>query len=136
MTFRPLDPDELPFVLDSWSLSWRTSEWSGTTPNHLQPMVTRELVGGLIARGAHIEVAAIGERIAGYVCYEHKGSDSVVHWVYVKDPYRRAGLGKALVQFATREATGVFYTHRTRYSKYIMPAVARFAPEIARRKDL
>lgn len=135
-SYRALEPDELPFVLDSWSRSWRTSEYAGTVPNHLQPTVVRELLGGLLARGAKITVAVIGSRIAGYVCHERKGKQAVIHWAYVKDPFRRQGIGSSLVLFVSDLDDEIFYTHRTRYSKYILPANAKFLPEIARRKDL
>lgn len=137
VTYRALEPDELPFVLDSWSRSWRVSEWAGTVPNHLAASVLRELVGGLIARGAKITVADFGGRILGWVCYEHKGDDTVLEFCYVKDPYRRRGLGRELVSHAIGDRRGeVFYTHKTRASKYVLPERAQWAPEIARRRDL
>jgi len=138
VTYRPLDAEELSFVLDSWSRSWRVSEYAGTTPNHLFTSTHRELVGGLIARGAKITVADFGGRILGWVCYEHKApDDTVLEFCYTKDPFRRRGLGRSLVDYAIGDRQGkVFFTHKTRASKYILPKHAIWAPEIARRRDL
>lgn len=138
VTLRPLSPEETPFVLDSWSRSWRVSEWAGTVPNHLAASVLRELVGGLIARGAKITVADFGGRILGWVCYEHKANDiTVLHYCYTKDPYRRRGLGRSLIDYAIGGREGkVLFTHKTRPAKFILPRLAEHAPEIARRRDL
>jgi GNAT superfamily N-acetyltransferase len=137
VTFRPLDPSELPLVLDSWFRSWRVSEYSGTTPNHLAASVVRELVGGLIARGAQITVADFNGRVLGWLCWEAKGDDTILHLGYVKDPYRRQGIGRALVEYALDDRTGkVFYTHKTRLGRWVLPKHATWAPEIARRRDL
>lgn len=135
--YRPVTPDEIPLILDSWGKGWRTSEYSGTTANHLFFANFRETLAGLIGRGAKLTAAAVGDRVVGYVCYEHKGDDTaVLHWVYCKDPWRRKGLGRYLTDLAIAGRPTVFYTHRTRHGKYVLPKHARWAPEIARRKDL
>jgi GNAT superfamily N-acetyltransferase len=137
VTFRPLDPSEIAVVLDSWFKSWRTSPWAGVVPNHLAASTTRELVGGLIARGAKITVADFNGRVLGWICYEHKGEDTVGHFLYVKDVYRRMGLGTALVDYAIGARKGKFlYTHKTRLSRWVLPEGAVHAPEIGRRLAL
>lgn len=136
--YRPIEPDEISLVLDSWAKGWRTSEYAGTVPNHLFFPTHREMIAGLIGRGAKL-VAAVNSkgRVAGYVCYEHKGDDTVcLHWCYVKDPFRREGLGTELVKYAVGDRPVVLYSHRTRYAKYVLPRGARHVPEVARRKTL
>jgi predicted GNAT superfamily acetyltransferase len=143
VVFRAVEPAEIPLVLDSWAKSWRQSDYAGTVPNHLFFATNKEMIGGLIARGAKLVAAAIRNRVAGWVCYEHKGDDTaVVHMVYVKDPYRRnelgreVGLGTELVDIAIAGRPKVFYTHKTRHSRYVLPKHAVWCPEIARRKAL
>lgn len=143
VVFRAIEPAEIPLVLDSWAKSWRQSDYAGTIPNHLFFSVHKEMIGGLIARGAKLVAAAIGNRVAGWVCFEHKGPDEVVvHFVYVKDPYRRnelrreVGLGTELVGLAVAGRPKVFYTHKTRHARYVLPKHAVWVPEIARRKAL
>lgn len=46
---------------------------------------------------------AVPDEIAGWVCR----STSIVHYLYVKAPYRRAGIGMQLCAKAS------FHTHRT-----------------------
>lgn len=143
VVFRAVEPDEIPLVLDSWCKSWRQSDYAGTIPNHLFFATHKEVIGGLIARGAKLVCAAIGARVAGWVAFEHKGDDSaILHMVYVKDPYRRnelkreVGLGTELVDIAIAGRPKVFYTHKTRHSRYVLPKRAVWCPEIARRRDL
>lgn len=135
--FRPLKPEELPFLLDSWTRSYQRSPWAGVVPNHRYPEMMREMIAGLLGRGMVVLVAAEPEsgRIMGYVAYEVKGAEqttAVLHFIYVKDPYRKLGLARAL----RAKVPGVrFVTHRTRASR-ALEGNATFAPEIARRKDL
>lgn len=127
-------------ILDSWAKSFRNSDHSGVIPNHMYFAVVRELVAGLIVRGAKIVVADVAGRVAGWVCYEHKDSELVLHYVYVKDMYRKQGLGSILAKggMPGLRLPGfcVFYTHKTPAAKYVLPKGARFVPEIARRKIL
>lgn len=135
--FRPIEPDEIGLVLDSWFKSYRTSDWAGTIPNHLYVPTMREMVGGLVARGAKILAAVVAGRVLGWVCYETSSrNEAVLHFCYVKDPFRRRGLGKTLLAKAIGESPVLLYTHRTRFSKVLLPKSARYVPEIARRKEL
>lgn len=141
VTLKPLDPEGVPLVLDSWAKSWRSSDYSGCIPNHLFFPTHKELIGGLIARGAKIVTAVCGERILAWICFETKGegrdATTILHYCYTKDPFRQQGLGKELVAHAIGDRRGpVFYTHRTRFSSRIVPKYAKWAPEIARRREV
>ena len=135
--FRPLLPEELNLVLDSWTEASKRSVYAGTVPNHLYSGVVKELIAGLLARGAKITVAAEPEtnRVMGWVCHETKGNDGVVHFVYVKSTWRNLGLGTELFRQAAGAQT--YITARTKPGDKLMRKFdARFVPEIARRKDL
>lgn len=142
VTYRAIEPDEIGLVLDSWFKSFRTSDWAGVIPNHLYVATMREMVGGLVARGAKLTAAVVGTRVLGWSCTERKESadaathTAIVHFVYVKDPFRRRGIARELIGQATETAAEVLYTHRTRMSRHVLPAHAQFAPEVARRRAL
>lgn len=134
VVFRPLEPGDVNFILDSWLKSYRDSDWAGVVPNHLYYQTMHESVEGLLARGAKIEVACArhdSTKILGWICSEIVKGGWCMHAVYVKDPYRRLGLAKELI---TRNETQGrrFYTFRTKCSGYF--AGLEYAPEIARRK--
>lgn len=145
LRYRPPEPEELWLIVDSWAKGWRNSPWAGTVRNDRFFDVHRDTIVGLIARGAKALAAVAdgvnGERVLGWVCYEEKPpADTVVHYCYVKDPFRRNGLGRELVHRVTRlsQETGgrIFYTHRTRDWDFVKPVKAIHAPEIARRATL
>lgn len=135
LVFRPVAPDELSFVLDSWLKSYRGSPWAGVLRNNRYFEETRGTIEDLLARGAKLNACVVEEtqRIVGFICNESKDLQACIHYVYVKDPYRRLGVAKELVRQATEGSRFVFYTFRTRASKFILPG-AVYAAEIARRE--
>jgi len=53
----------------------------------------------------------------GFVCYR----GDVVHYVYVKHPFRRRGLGSALLELAAKDAREVFTTCSLRLGLFRKP---------------
>ena len=73
------------------------------------------------------------ETFVGFVAYEVRSDGrNVLHYIYVKDALRRRGFGKKLLDVV--DTNRYFYTHRTRFSKYLPRGTHR--PEFARRKNL
>lgn len=144
--WRRMGPGDFALVMDSWSKGWRESPWSGVVPNNRWRETFVDAVAQLLARGAVIEVAGVKGRpddILGYRCSERVRDGVALHYAYVKDPYRRRGLGSELVRRAEREhdeqaeagARRRFFTHRTRDSGRVCPPDRwTHAPEVARRR--
>jgi GNAT superfamily N-acetyltransferase len=133
--FRPVQPADVRFVVDSWLRSYRMSPWAGVIPNHRWFDVMHESVSELLARGAKLLVACnkdAPDQILGWVCHEKVRGGTCIHFVYTKEIVRRRGVASELLRHVTSENDERFYTFRTRASAYF-PAY-RFAPEIARRK--
>lgn len=134
--------EDLPFILDGWIRSWRTSPWAGTVPNNMIWEVTRATIAGLLTRGARIRVAEVaresgGTRLVGFVCFE--GPD-IVHYIFVKKTgFRGLGIGKLLLN----DAVGHFYfegpgrfTHRTLASRWLADLGWTWDPVAARKERL
>lgn len=142
--YRAMTPGDLPLVLDSWGKGWRESPWSGVVPNNRWHEVFVDAVTQLLARGAVVEVAGVRgrpEAILGYAASERVRDGLALHYVYVKDFYRRGGLGSELVLRAERKhcpddpPRRRFYTHRTRDTARVCPSGTwTHAPEVARRR--
>lgn len=141
VTYRDAAPDDMPFVLDSWMKSWRTSAWAGTIPNNIYFATQRDCIEQLIARGAKILIASHSKtnRILGWVCYEltqDSPARTVINFLYVKDAYLRLtpSIGAALADRVPGAKPG-YFTHRYRTVVDYCPQDAgwRHAPEIARR---
>ena len=99
--------DEWPLVFDSWANSYRKSPFAGTIPNHLYPEVSRAAANDIVARpGARVVVAVMdlpegGRRVMGYAVAEPRRN--CLHWLFVKQAYRRLGVAKSLVAEVTKD---------------------------------
>lgn len=135
--FRDCTPDDVMDVVKWWTGSYRKSKWAGTIPNNKFSDVQGEVIRQLLSRGAKCLLAcnpASPEQVLGFVVHEatRKG-EPVVHYLFVKDIYRKRGVSKSLLAEVGIPGDGTaFYTHRTAYSKYYN---GKHVPEIARRKD-
>lgn len=60
------------------------------------------------------------DQVFGYIVSENQSGDPVLHMVYVKGPFRNAGLGSWLMESAFPEfrKREVFFTHPTRASRH------------------
>ena len=129
-------------VFDSYLKSWRVNKAAGTVPNHLYYQVQRTLLEDLISRGALLFVAypsgadANGKShedlILGWVLGEVKEGKTVLHYLYVKDPYLGLGLPALLLKCLPGEQPG-FITHKLPLKE---TKEWRWTPEMARRKSL
>lgn len=123
--------EEFPLVFDAWAESFRKSPWAGCIPNRLYDEVARTAIAELIDRGARVRVAVIplpdgGRRVLGYSVTEP--GHRVLHWLYVKQPYRGVGVGRRILEECCPDGKWA-YTYRTKASqKFLGP---RFAHEPA-----
>ncbi len=137
VAFRPCTPNDIMDVVDWWAGSWRRSKWAGTTPNNKIKESTGETVRQLLSRGAKITLAVNKDnesQVLGFICTEKtKLNEPVVHFLFVKDYFRRHGISKLLLKVEDIPCDGsAFYTHKTAFSKHYR---GKHVPEIARRKD-
>lgn len=135
INIRKVMPADLNFILDSWLKSWRISRYSGTIPNNLYFPTQRATIEGLIGRGAIFLVASPegqDEVILGWACGETKEDKTVLHYVYVKDPYLEKGIESDLVEALPGAKPG-FITHNQQRKEH---KEWKWLPEMARRKSL
>jgi hypothetical protein len=127
--------EDLPFIFDSWMKSWRINKYAGCIPNHLYFETQRTLIEDLLARGADLLVAypeGKEDIIIGWVCGEVKEDRTVLHYLYIKDPYLGLGLAERLIGDLRGIKPG-FITHKLPFKEL---KSWRHVPEIARRKAL
>lgn len=141
VNYRPAQPADIPFILDSWMKSWRNSPWAGTIPNNRYFETQRDCIEQLIARGMEVIVATHEPtgRILGYIAYEQTQDTparTVVHYLYVKDAYLRVrpSIAEALLERTPGAKPGYFsHRYRTVSDTCRSDAGWRHAAEIARR---
>lgn len=138
---RPTD-DEMALVFDAWVSSFRKSPWAGCVRNDMWTTVQRATIAGILARGAEITVVLAptvpgvftGRRVMGYAVAEPRLE--TLHWIYVKDDYRRKGVGRALLNHVAGTWHLPRYTHRTRQSQVLLPKKWRWDAVPARVRDV
>jgi hypothetical protein len=125
---------DVPFILDSWLRSFRSSPWAGVVRNDDYHETYRRTVEGLLARGARIRVLAEEAdpaRIVAWCASEQADGAPVVHYLLTRPGGRWRRRGAARHLLAELGGPG-YYTFRT-------PDAAHFPgwrhrPELARRK--
>lgn len=120
-SLRELEAADIPLVYNSWLHSYRSSPSVRNIPNNVYYTEHHAAIEKILASGRLISFVACDPAdpkvVYGYVVAEDYGADLVVHWVYCKQQYRRAGLSKALLAKVREEApdaVNVFYTHYTK----------------------
>ncbi len=113
--------DEYRLIFDSWARSWMKSPWSGTFRNCDYDAGSRAMMSEIIDRpGTRVTVLWVWtedevpvRRVVGYSVSEP--ARKVMHWVYVKDKSRGAGIGRRLVKEVLGETDPRewVYTHKT-----------------------
>ena len=134
---RPASALDLPLVLESWTGTWKRSDWAGCVQNHTFDEVHRATILALIQRGARVLVLANPDRpeqVLAWVCFELRDGDlPAVHYVFCKRPFRCKGLATTLLASVGIEKGRFVYTHKTHDARF-WPR-AKFCPAIARRKE-
>lgn len=111
VTLRPvaLVPSEQNFVRKAWLRTSRAS-WLRDIPKPVHYELHGRIIARLMAESTVLvaETSQPGE-LAGFVCFD----EAALHFVYVKDLYRRVGVGRQLLAACTaRFATYWTYSAR------------------------
>lgn len=120
--FRRLALDDWAFVYSSWMRSYRAAAFAISNPvyyHHQRALIAQLLQRGLCLLVHNPEDAA---QLLGFAAAEAVGGVCVLHYLYVKHPFRRLGVARALCLEAARQlhtAGGYQHTHRTAAGKHL-----------------
>lgn len=94
---------DLGLLVKSWVQEHRHSPFSKGVPDEVYFPDQRKLVLALLRRAWSLVAVdpEDADHLYGFVTFEL--APARLHWVYVKEPYRRVGLGEALVRAAFGE---------------------------------
>lgn len=116
--------DELPYCRATWITSMlRGRRAFGASRTKLAHNIELLLESQPVLVGAYPgeDPATRPEDIAGWICYTPLASSAVLHWIYVRDQFRGAGIGRALVEAAGIDITRtVLYTQHTKAAAKLM----------------
>lgn len=113
---RPATEADVPFIFNSWLRCYRNSPNMRGCENPVFFQQHHILIEGLCRRSSILVAcsAANVSVIYGYVVVETIENNMVVHFAYVKEIYRKLGLGAHLMShFGWTKTTPIFATHRT-----------------------
>lgn len=113
---RPATESDVPFIFNSWLKCYRHSNNTRGCENPVYFAQHHILLEGLCKRSTILIACNENDisQIYGYVCSEMVEGVLVVHFIYVKEMFRKFGVANILAAAIgfEREAP-VFYTHRT-----------------------
>jgi hypothetical protein len=96
---RAADEDDLAFIVSTWSRSYKSSPAAGLIASEDWPTVMHPQIRKLIDRPGVTTLVACDRRdssfLIGFACATPAAK--VLHYVYVKQPFRRAGYARQLV---------------------------------------
>jgi GNAT superfamily N-acetyltransferase len=139
---RPFREDDAGFVLSSWLKSYATSAWAKSVTD--QALWDKRRASTLYWNGHHALVSAILRRpgtlisvaaweedadvLAGWMCQERRHDAVLLHYLYVRERFRRNGIATELAKALPER---VLYTHRSRVvSRLPLPPHWAFDPYV------
>lgn len=140
----PMAEQHIPFVFDYWLESFRLAHAAGPIPMDLYWPVYREVIKRLIDKPTVDVLGAYnpddGDQFYGFLVRQRR-SPPIVHYLYVKKPFRRNGIAKILMTAADIPTGRPFiYTFKTPAGGLIAkhswlgaafdPLAARFKPKL------
>jgi hypothetical protein len=111
------EDEDVAFITNSWLSNFRDADMVRHVPNRFYYHYHHKLLEEIIPKSA-VRVACNIERpsqILGWICAQAVDNALVVHFCYVKLPFRRFGVAKMLLK-SMQDDYGlqtVFYTHKT-----------------------
>lgn len=129
LVFRPAVESDLNMLLSDWLKSYRRSEFARDMTNAVYFRGHEPLVKSALSRSQVI--CAVNPEdpwhVFGWICFE-PSSLPVLHYLYVKEPFRNYGIGAALLLHLGSETFA--FTHKTesfaRFSKQGIYSVYHF----------
>lgn len=117
---------DIPFITSSWLRSYRDGYLVRAIPNTVYYYQHHKILEHLLPRS--IVLVACNEQdpdqILGWICAEVIDTALVVHYVYTKQPFRKFGIAKRLVDLLqeTEQPPAVMVTHNTQMARPIIKA--------------
>lgn len=103
VVIRPMRPADDALVYDSWVESFRLAHAAGVIPMDMYRTIYREVVSRILALPT-VAVAVLCmaddlDQVLGYLVHQ-SGSPPTLHYVFVKEPFRRAKVATLLASHA------------------------------------
>jgi hypothetical protein len=128
---REFEKEDHNFVMNSWLKSFEKTIKLMGTDTQIYRREQMRLMGGIIEK-AKVYVACpedAQQQIYGYIVWDAIGDVGILHYVYVKNPYRRFGIGRKLYDCIERSTEiPCLATHKTLAFDYLKSWNLAFNP--------
>jgi len=119
---RRADEKDISFIFNSWLKSYRNSLFAKSVSNTIYFSEHHKIVEKL-AKTSEIIIACNPddpEQIYGYACAEKIDGIFCLHYIYVKQPFRRLGVGNFLLNAFDRDISEpAVHTHQTKIAELL-----------------
>jgi hypothetical protein len=131
------DSDERAFVISTWASSYKHSHYAGLISAEDWAPVMHAQLGKLLDRPTTRAIVACAPPafLYGHIVGDTASAMPVIHYVYVKDPFREAGYARGLFgALGVNPARPFLYTCRTSMAARLADKIpfARLTPAAAR----
>jgi GNAT superfamily N-acetyltransferase len=112
---RRAQEDDVPLIYDSWMKSFKSSRFAQTVDPNVYYPEQHSVISYLLAR-TQVVLAVSDEaekQIYGYLCYDPSQGPLILHYCYVKQPYRGFGIATKLISTVLKQDQPFYYTHDT-----------------------
>lgn len=100
LKFRTRDDSDRNFIFASWMRSFRTgSTWAKEIPAEIYSTRHSQLINDLLTNSGSVVACSSDDpdQIFGFGIYQPSTDNiAIVHWVYVKEMYRKLGIGEQI----------------------------------------
>lgn len=137
INLRSVREEDVPFIFSSWLRSYHQTRNAKTIDNRSYYAGQHRIIEAILDRpGTEIMVATDKEdetQILGYVVFEHRLEFVMIHWLYVKLPFRNFGIGKQLLAQVPRlKGRKTVVTHLPKLEKKVhMDSSLEYNPYLA-----
>lgn len=138
---------DLSYLTDSWRRSFERSNWAGSLTTKIYVETYKKTIQCILDYPTtKISIACVEANkdydidenfIVGYVVYDlNLCKFPVVHYLYVKDPFRRKGIASGMLDYVTSSKSIFKYTFRTKSCEYLRGKYyGQYSPRILRPLD-
>lgn len=114
----PVESD-FNFIINSWLKSYRNSAFATHIPNDVYFHAHSKIIKKTLEIGRVVVICSAedNEQIMGYLVYEGRDNLFIMHFCYVKYPYRRLGLMRNAIEQvlnSNNQSGPIFITHLPR----------------------
>jgi ribosomal protein S18 acetylase RimI-like enzyme len=114
---RPARPEDQAFIYNSWLKAYRNSKLTREWPNEIYYKAQAKAITQIFFAAKTIIACSAEDKsqIYGYIVFQKVSETQIVHFLYVKQVFRRLGIGKSLVEKAFGEQTDEQEIHTTHW---------------------